>query len=65
MPVMGYATYMGLDLSSYTGQWIAIVGEKVIAHGKDAKKTYDEAKKAAGNKQIFITVVPEKGAMIL
>ena len=65
MSALGYATYMGLDLGPYTGQWIAIVGKEVVAHGKDAKKIYDEAKKVADGKPIFVTVVPEKGAMIL
>ena len=56
---------MGLDLSSYTGQWIAIVDKKIVASGEDAKKTYDEAKRKAKDKKIFITVVPEKETMIL
>lgn len=60
-----YSFYLNSDLKDYLGQWIAVVGQKVVAHGDNAKKVYDEAKKEFPNKVPFIACVPKATAMIL
>jgi len=32
----------------YVGEYIAIVGDRIIAHGKDFKEVLEEAEKAGG-----------------
>jgi len=52
--------YSETDMSEYAGTWVAIVGEKVIAHGNDFKKVYIEAKKIAGKKKPLFTRIPKE-----
>ncbi|MFH1448059.1 MAG: DUF5678 domain-containing protein [Candidatus Micrarchaeota archaeon] len=59
-----YSAFMNLDVGPYIGEWIAMVDNKILAHGKSAKKTYFEAKKKT-NKEIFLAMVPKNQAMIL
>ena len=42
--------------TEYPGEYIAIVGEEVVAHGKDFKKVLREAEKTG--KEPFIHKVP-------
>ena len=60
-----YNFFLKSDLSKYIGEWIAIVDDKIVAHGKDVKKIYEEAKKNYSKKRPLITKVPEKETMIL
>lgn len=43
----------------YSGEYIAIVGEAVVAHGKDLKKVLEEAKKTG--KEPLLHKVPPFG----
>ncbi len=49
----------------YEGEYVAIIEDKIIAHGKDAKKVYKEAKDKFPKKLIFLGQVPRKEALIL
>ena len=49
----------------YEGEYVAIIEDKVIAHGKDARKVYLGAKKKFPKQVIFLGQVPRKEAMIL
>jgi len=33
-------------IDKYEGQYVAIVGKSVVAHGKDAKRAYDSARRS-------------------
>jgi len=36
-------------VAKYTGQYIAVVGKKIVAHGYDFEKVYEKAKKYGEN----------------
>ena len=52
-------------MDRYEGQYVAIVGAAVAAHGPDAKRVYDIAHQRHPNERILIGQVPVKEAMIL
>jgi len=60
-----YDFHMKLDTTPYIGEWLAISGGKLIAHGKRADKIYEEAKKKVGKKIIALVKVPEPGPQLL
>ena len=60
-----YAYYLNANMKPYIGEWVAIVDKKVVAHGKDAKKVYDDAVKKTGGKRPLIARIPDKETMIL
>lgn len=49
----------------YEGEYVAIIEDKVIAHGRDARKVYSGAKEKFPEQVIFLGQVPRKEAMIL
>ncbi|MBI4130751.1 hypothetical protein HY468_05515, partial [Candidatus Roizmanbacteria bacterium] len=51
--------------SQYAGEWIAIVEDKIVAHGKDAEKVYKQALKKATAQSIALAKAPEKQLMVL
>ncbi len=54
------------DWSKYSGEWVAICGDKVISNNSDLKKVIEESSKKCGNKKPLFTKIPEKNiAMIL
>ena len=59
-----YEFYMKADLGEYTGKWVAIVDNKIVSTGKNAKEVYEEAVKKTKKKPL-ITKVPDKESMIL
>ena len=52
-------------IAKFEGEYVAIIEDKIITHGKDAKKVYQEAKDKFPDKTIFLGQVPRKEAMIL
>jgi len=38
-----------MDIAKYGGQYIAVVGRKIVAHGSDFEKVYAKAKKYGDN----------------
>jgi hypothetical protein len=52
--------YSVADMSEYSGKWVAIVGQKVIASGEDFKEVYREAKQKAKNKEPMFAQVPKQ-----
>lgn len=52
------------DLSKYKGQYIAIVDDKVVSSGENAKKVWEEAKKKTG-KIPTIAKIPKEETLIL
>jgi len=59
-----YEFFMETNVDSYIGQWIAICNQKIISHGKDVKKVFEEAKKKCPNERPLITRIPDKQSMI-
>ena len=49
----------------YEGQYVAIVGRSIVAHGKDANRVYEIAQKKFPNERVLIAQVPLKEAMVL
>jgi len=60
-----YDHFMGMDVSPYAGQWVAICDEKVIAHSSSFKDVYQMAKSRCGRSKPFIAMVPTPDTMIL
>ncbi len=59
-----YQFFMKTDISSYIGQWIAVCNQRIVAHGKDVKEVFKEAKEKCPRQRPLITRVPEKETMI-
>ena len=55
---------MKTNLDNYIGQWVAICEQKIVAHGKDAKKVFKEAKEKCPKERPLLTRVPDKETMI-
>jgi len=52
-------------ITEYEGEYIAIIEDEIVTHGKDAKKVYSTTKERFPQKKIFLGQVPRKEAMIL
>ncbi len=59
-----YQFFMKADISSYIGEWIAVCNQKIVAHGKDVKTVFNEAREKYPKQKPLITRVPEKETMI-
>ena len=59
-----YNFFMKTNVDQYIGQWIAICHEKIICHGKDVKKVFQEVKQKCPKEKPLLTRVPEKETMI-
>ncbi len=64
MKTKEFEFYVKADLSKYQGQYVAIVGDKVVASGGNAKEVLEEAKKKTG-KIPTIAKIPKEEALIL
>jgi len=60
-----YEYFLRLNVENYLDEWIAIVGGEVVAHGRNVKEVYEEAKKNYPGRRPLISKVPSKKAMIL
>lgn len=60
-----YEFFLHTDTSAYKGEWIAISGDKIIAHGDDAQKVYNIAKQKHPQANISLAKVPEDQALVL
>jgi hypothetical protein len=61
----GYNFFMEADMEPYIDQWIAIVDNKVVSHGKDARRVFEKAKEKYPRSRPLITKIPGKETMIL
>ena len=60
-----YDFFLKMDTSKYKGEWIAIAQNKVVAHGSDAQKVYQDAKKKAIGKDISLAKAPYEQMLVL
>ena len=56
---------LGKLMDRYEGQYVAIVGVSVVAHGKRADRVYEKARKIQPGKRVLIGQVPAREAMVL
>jgi len=47
------------------GNYVAIVGKKVVSSGRDPKVAFNKARKAHPNKEVILWKVPKKDMMVL
>lgn len=59
-----YDFFIRTDTSRYKGEWIAIAGDKVVAHGPDAQKVYEAAQKKT-LKPISLAKAPDEQMLVL
>jgi len=59
-----FSYFLESDLSRYAGEWIALLGDDVVAHGKDAKAVYDDFKSKHPDRTPFLTAVPKAAAIL-
>lgn len=64
-PYSFFLRSLGRLMDTYEGQYVAIVGATVVAHGKDAKRVYEIARGKHPLDRVLIGQVPVKEAMIL
>lgn len=64
-PSINYEYFVKTDTSAYQGEWVAISGRKIISHGKDAGKVYNQAKRKYPKKEISLAKIPEEQTLIL
>jgi hypothetical protein len=60
-----YDFFIKTNTSRYKGEWIAIAGNKIVAHGKDAEKVYNSAKIKAKSKDVSLAKIPEEQMLVL
>ena len=60
-----YVMSMQEELGQHLGEWIAVVGEDIVATSKTAKKVYDKAKEKYPNREPFIMKIPKETVMLL
>ena len=59
-----YQFFMKTNFDNYIGEWVAICNDRIISHGKDVKKVFEEAKEKCPRKMPLLTRVPDKETMI-
>lgn len=52
-------------LTNYEGNYVAIVGKKVVSSGSSAKETWDKARRKLPNSLPTIAKIPKKEVMVL
>ena len=64
-PSTNYLTFLKTDTAKYTGEWIAIAGKKVVAHGKNADTVYKSALKKVPSQHISLAKAPDQQMLVL
>jgi len=53
------------DISRYSGEWIAVIDSKVVAHGKSFKEVYSFVKQNYPGKRALIGKLPDANLTVL
>ena len=53
-----------INVGNHFGEWIAVVNNKVISSGVDAKKVYQDAKEKHADKIPFVMKIPKESTML-
>lgn len=59
-----YEFFIETDLQEYEGEWVAICNNKIVAHGKDVKKVFEDAQKKFPKNKPLLSKIPSKATMI-
>ncbi len=65
MPSKDFNWFVSADLSRYKGEYVAIVDEKVVTHGDNARKVWENAKQQHPDKIPALAKIPEDDLLIL
>lgn len=65
MDMKDFEFYSGTDLSKYSGKWVVIVNEEVVASGKDSKKLLQEVKEKYPGETPLLAKVPKRILQVL
>ncbi len=57
--------YLKADLSKYEGKYVAIVDNKVVASGANAKDVLEEAKRKFPHKKPMLAKIPTEDTLVL
>lgn len=57
--------FVKTPLTNYEGQYVALVGEKVVASGSTAKEVWEKAKKKYPNKLPTLAKLPKEEVLVL
>ena len=60
-----YDFFVRTDTSQFKGEWIAIAGDRVVAHGNDAQKVYAAAQKKTRSQPISLAKAPDEQMLVL
>jgi len=60
-----YNFFVEADVKQYLNEWIAIVDDRIISHGKSAKEVYERAKRQRPECRPVIAKIPGDKTMIL
>lgn len=54
---LNYEWFLKKDFSKYSGKWLAIIDQKIVASGDNVNQVIKDAKKEHPHKRPFITKV--------
>ncbi|RLG14261.1 MAG: succinyl-CoA synthetase subunit alpha [Candidatus Nanohalarchaeota archaeon] len=57
--------FVDADLRKYKGEYVAIIDEKVVAHGDNAKDVWEDAKRKYPDKSPSLAKIPKDDILIL
>ena len=60
-----FETYLTLDPGPYEGHWIALLGNVVVAHGRNLRAVYAEALQRHPGTNPLFTKVPESDETLI
>ena len=59
-----FQTFLKLDKSEYANQYVVIIGEKLVASGKDIVSMLKTVRKKYPKKTPFVAKIPEKSVLV-
>lgn len=65
MPSKDFDWFVDADLSRYKGEYVAIVDERVVTHGNNAKVVWENAKRQHPDKIPALAKIPGDDILIL
>lgn len=65
MPSKDFDWFVSADLSRYKGEYVAIVDERVVTHGDNAKEVWENAKQQHPDKIPALAKIPRDDILIL
>lgn len=60
-----YVMSVSEELGQHLGDWVAVVGEDIVATGETAKEVYDKAREKYPDNEPFIMKIPKETVMLL